>query len=70
MASASFTGKDQSPVTISWVVIFGSTVRAPIENALMLRSTWGIGLAAMKPSFFVLVVWPATMPLRYWHSSM
>jgi len=25
-------------------------------NALMFRSTWGIGLAAMKPSFFVLLV--------------
>src|SRR5580765_6644149 len=58
-ASASLTGRDQSPVTISCVVIFGSTVRAPIVNALMFRSTWGIGLAAMKPSFFVLLVWPA-----------
>ena len=26
--------------------------------------------AAMKPSFLVLLVWPATTPFRYWHSSM
>src|SRR5260370_41778305 len=68
-ASASFTGSDQSPVTRSCVVILGSTLRAPSVNALMLRSTWGIGLAAMKPSFFVLLACPATTPLRYSPSS-
>ena len=54
----------------SWVVIFGSTLRAPSVNALMLRRTCGIGLAAMNPSFFDLLACPATTPFRYWHSSM
>ena len=69
-ASASLTGSDQSPVITSWVVIFGSTLRAPRVNALMFRSTCGMGLAAMKPIFLLLLVWPATTPFRYWHSSM
>ena len=51
-ASASFTGSDQSPVKMSWVVIFGSTLLRAEVKALMLRSTCGIGLAAMKPIFF------------------
>ena len=66
MASASLTGRDQSPVKITWVVMVGSTIRAPTVKLLMLISTCGIGLAAMKPSFLLLEVWPATMPFRYW----
>ena len=69
-ASASLTGIDQSPVKMTWVVTFGFTERAPSVNELMLRSTCGIGLAAMNPSLFVLVVRPATMPATYWPSSM
>ena len=65
VASASLTGRDQSPVKITCVVMVGSTVRAPIVKLLMLISTCGIGLAAMKPSFLDLEVWPATMPFRY-----
>ena len=48
----------------------GSTLRAPSVNALMLRFTCGIDLAATKPSFFDLVAWAATMPEIYSHSSM
>ena len=70
VASASLTGSDQSPVKITWVVAFGFTDRAPMVKALMLRSTWGIGLAATKPSLPLLVVMPATMPARYCASSM
>src|SRR5258708_4562516 len=70
VASASLTGIDQSPVKIAWVVAFGLTERAPRVKALMLRRTWGIGLAATKPSLPLLLVWPATMPERYWHSSI
>ncbi len=55
-ASASFTGIDHSPVKMTRVVMLGSTERAPMVKALMLRSTCGIGLAAMKPSFLVLLV--------------
>jgi hypothetical protein len=64
------TGIDQSPVKITWVVMVGSIERAPSAKALMLRSTCGIGLAATKPNFFVLVTWAATMPERYSASSM
>ncbi len=70
VASASFTGIDQSPVKITEVVMSGFTERAPRVKALMLRSTWGIGLAATKPSLADLLIWPATTPLRYWPSSM
>ena len=69
-ASASLTGIDQSPVKTTVVVAFGFTERAPSVNALMLRSTCGIGLAAMKPSLLLLVVSAATMPDTYWASSM
>src|SRR5713226_4220614 len=48
----------------------GWTLRAPSAKALMLRSTCGIGLPATKPSFLDFVAWPATMPFRYWHSSI
>ena len=70
VASASLTGIDQSPVKMTVQVIFGSTLRAPSSKALMLRRTCGMGFAATNPVFFDFVVWPATMPLRYWHSSM
>jgi hypothetical protein len=53
-------------VKITCVVILGLTERAPIVKALMLRSTCGIGLAAMKPSLPLLLMCPATTPLRYW----
>jgi hypothetical protein len=46
----------QSPVKMALVVIFGSTERAPIVKALMLRSTCGMGLAATKPSFLLLLM--------------
>jgi hypothetical protein len=55
VASASLTGIDQSPVKITCTVMVGSTERAPSVKALMLRSTCGIGLAATKPNFLVLV---------------
>ena len=64
------TGIDQSPVKMTEVVTFGLTDRAPSVNALMLRSTCGIGFAAMKPSLFVFVVMPATIPETYCASSM
>ena len=67
VASASLTGIDQSPVKITCVVIDGSTERAPRAKLLTLISTCGIGLAATKPSFLVLVAWAAAMPFRYWH---
>ena len=54
VASASFTGIDQSPVKITVVVMDGSTERAPSAKLLTLISTCGIGLAAMKPSFLLL----------------
>ena len=66
VASASLTASDHSPVKITWVVIDGSTLRAPSVKELMLSSTCGIGFAATKPIFFDLVMWPATMPFRYW----
>jgi hypothetical protein len=65
VASASFTGIDQSPVKMTCTVIEGSTLRAPSAKLLTLISTCGIGLAAMKPSFLVFVAWAATMPFRY-----
>src|SRR5438046_2160426 len=37
-----------------------STLRAPSRKEFMLSSTCGMGLAATKPIFFDLVVWPAT----------
>ncbi len=70
VASASLTGSDQSPVMMSCVVILGSTLFAPRVKALILRSTCGMGFAAMKPIFFDFVTEPAAMPLMYWHSSM
>jgi hypothetical protein len=70
VASASLTGIDHSPVKITVVVIFGSTERAPSVNALMFFSTCGIGLAATKPIFLLLLMCPAITPFRYWHSSM
>ncbi len=69
-ASASLTGIDQSPVKITVVVTLGFTERAPSVYELMLRSTCGIGLAAMKPSLFDLVVIAATIPETYSASSM
>ena len=70
VASASFTAMDQSPVNMTLQVMLGLTERAPIKNALILRSTCGIGLAATNPSLPLLLIWPAITPLRYWHSSM
>ncbi len=70
MASASLTGMDQSPVKITEVVMPGLTLLAPSVKALMLRSTCGMGLAAMKPSFLDFVMCAATTPLRYCASSM
>jgi len=70
VASASLTGMLQSPVKMALQVIFGSTERAPMVKALMLRSTCGIGLAATKPIFLLLLMWPAITPLRYCASSM
>src|ERR1700733_8609046 len=70
VASASLTGIDHSPVKITEVVIVGSTDRAPRAKLLTLISTWGIGLAAMKPSFLAFDVWAAAIPLRYWHIPM
>src|SRR5258706_14743489 len=70
VASASFTGSDQSPVTMNWHVIVGSTLRAPSRNALALRSTYGIGFAATNPNSFDLGVGPATMPPGDWHASV
>src|SRR5258708_16868058 len=63
-ASASFTGMDQSPVKMTCSVAFGLASLAPMAEALMLRRTWGIGLAATNPSFADLVILPATMPLH------
>ena len=70
VASASFTGMLQSPVKITVVVMSGLTDLAPSVKALMLRSTCGIGLAATKPIFLLLVMWPATTPFKYCASSM
>src|SRR6202161_4864743 len=50
VAASSLTDIDQSPVKITCVVAFGLASLAPSVNALMLRSTCGIGLAAAKPS--------------------
>ena len=69
-ASASLDGIDQSPVKMTAVVAFGLTERAPSVNELMLRRTWGMGLAAMNPSLFDFVVMPATIPETYCASSM
>src|SRR5256885_1666486 len=55
VASASLTGSDHSPVKIAWVVMLGSTERAPSVKLLMLTSTCGMGFAAMKPIFFDLL---------------
>ena len=70
VASASFTGAAQSPVKITWVVASGLIERAPRVKLLMLRSTWGIGLAATKPNLPDLDRWPATTPATYWASSI
>ena len=61
-ASASRTGRDQSPVKITCTVAFGFTLRTPRVKELMLRSTSPIGLAATKPSLFDLVLRPAATP--------
>ena len=67
VASASLTGSDQSPVKMTCVVMVGiDRCGRRAVKLLMLSSTCGIGLAATKPSFLVFVVWPATMPFRYW----
>src|SRR5580698_914204 len=70
VASPSLVGIDQSPVKITWQVTAGFAFLAPRAKALIFRKTCGIGLAATKPIFLLLVIWPATMPDRYWHSSM
>ncbi|MNW13769.1 hypothetical protein D3C71_2118080 [compost metagenome] len=55
---------------ITLQVMPGLTERAPSVKALMLRSTCGMGLAAMKAILPLLLMWPAMTPLRNWHSSM
>jgi hypothetical protein len=70
VASASFTGIDQSPVKMTCKVALGLASRAPSMKALTLRRSCGIGLAATKPSFPVLVEWPATMPATCCASSI
>src|SRR5438067_1603074 len=70
VACSSALGSDQLPVKITRQVMSGLTLWAPSVKALILRSTWGIGLAATKPITFDLVVCPATVPERYWHSSI
>jgi hypothetical protein len=58
VATLFFTGEIYgAPILlVTRVVIEGSTERAPMVKALMLRSTCGIGLAATKPSFLVLLM--------------
>ena len=70
VASASFTGIDQSPVNTTATVMDGSTERAPSAKLLTLISTCGMGFAATKPSFLDFVACAATMPLRYWPMPM
>src|ERR1700731_4698447 len=70
VASASLTGLDQSPVKMTEKEIFGLMLLAPNVKALILRSTWGMGLAATKPSLSDLVEYAATIPDRYSHSSI
>src|SRR5678815_1336797 len=65
VASASRTGKDQSPVKITCTVAFGLVDFAPSMNELMLLSTDAIGFAATKPSLFDLVESPAATCLLY-----
>src|SRR6516164_5892456 len=61
-ASASRTGRDQSPVKITCTTACGLVFFAPNMNELMLLSTEAIGLAATKPSLFDLVDRPAATP--------
>src|SRR4029077_9568921 len=61
-ASASGTGKDNSPVKMTWTTAFGLVLRAPSNTELMLLSTLAIGLAATKPILLDLVESPAATP--------
>ena len=61
-AFCSAAASDQLSVKITVVVTLGFTERAPRVNALRFRSVAGLAHPPMKPSFFVLVVIPATIP--------
>ncbi len=63
-ASLSFGGSNQVLTQTTLVLTLGLTLCAPSVNALMLRSTSGIGNEPTKPSTFVLVIRPATTPAR------
>jgi hypothetical protein len=60
------TARDHSPVNMTWQEVVGSTARAPSRKELMLSSTCGICLAATKPIFLGLDMYPAKVPLRYY----
>ena len=62
-AAPSFSGSNQVLTQTTRVRILGLTLCAPSVNALMLRSTSGMGKLATKPRVLVLVMPPAMMPL-------
>src|SRR5919199_4942863 len=64
-ASASFAGSTQALLTINCVVTLGLTDLAPIWKALTAVRMLGIGKPIIQPSLLVLVVLPATTPIRY-----
>src|SRR6478736_9164804 len=68
--SASRTDSVQSPVKTTWTSAFGLTLRAPSANALIVRSTSAIGLAAIYPSLLDLVERPAATPFTSIHSCL
>src|SRR5580704_10950849 len=59
VASASRTGREQSPVKMTWTAAFGLVDLAPSSTELMLLSTEAIGLAATNPILFDFVDRPA-----------
>src|SRR5258706_14443351 len=66
----SLLGSNQVLIHTTLVVILGFTLRAPIVNALMLRTTSGIGNEATKPSTPFFDMCPAMIPARYAGSYM
>src|SRR4051812_28377844 len=62
VASASRTGRLQSPVKITCTVALGLVDLAPSSTELMLESTDGIGFAATKPILPDLLASPAATP--------
>src|SRR5262245_44274221 len=64
-ASLSFGGSNHVLTHTTLVLIFGFTDCAPSVNALMLRTTSGIGNDPTKPSVLVLVILPAITPAMY-----